>query len=90
MNVERMKRYRKRTMTAPPATYVLTSQEREEVAAWESSWIRNDPEPHTPPLVEWRRQVEAYCKAKGLRLEMTAQENRLDMSATLRWTGVPA
>ena len=87
INPDRARRYKQRTLTRPPETYVLTAREREQQEQWENAWLRNyaDDVP-MPPVIEWHRQVRAYCEAKGMgRPIMSAQENRLDTSHTLRW-----
>lgn len=85
LNVERMKRYRLRTMTEPDRSIVLTAQEMEAHEDYSTKWVYADDWVEPPRSVQWFDQVRAFCQAKGIRASLMVQENDQDMSWTLTW-----
>ncbi len=86
----RMRHYRDRTMTAPPAEFVITEDDEEASARYHEAFALALPLPALPPVLAWRDDVERYARARGKRVDWLFERGRpphtvLGPGEVIRW-----
>lgn len=87
LRVDRMRRYRIRTLPRPDSKITLSLRELDDQDRWTQAWQRNlEGGLDYPRGLEWQDSVLRYCKAKGLgHPTLTVLEDPADFSYTISW-----